>query len=478
MIERDPAGAAREAFDLVVIGGGIFGVALLLEAARRGLRAALVERGDFGGETSWNTLRVVHGGLRYLQSADLRRFRESVGERSRFLREFPDLVFPAGFLLPLDGRGLRRPAVFRAALGLNDLLSRGRNRGLRADRCLGPGRVLSPAEARQLAPLLPRSGLRGAALWHDGFMPDSQRLLIEMLHWAAACGAVALNYCEAREPLVRDGAIGGVRVRDAVGRVDLELRAPRVVNCSGPWCDQTARRMDGAAPGVFRPALGFNVLLDRDPPADLALGVPAEGGGTYFLVPWKGLTLAGTHHAPDDAEGVSPAMVERFLEALGRGLPGFAAARQQVLRVHWGRLPAVAAGSAAPTSRDTIVDHGAAGGPAGLVSVSGVKFTTARAVAERALALLLAREGRPLPAPGAVDRPPPAAPPPAERVEVLFAREPGAARAELRARVASEAVVRLDDLLLRRTDWGADPRRGRRIGAEVRRLLAWEKDPV
>ena len=126
MIRRDPVAVDRSHFDLVVIGGGVYGIALALEAARRRLGVLLVERRDFGGETSWNSLHIIHGGLRSLQTMDLHRFREMVTERRWWLQEFPDLVEPLPCLMPLYGRGLRRPGVLRIALRVTDLLSSGR----------------------------------------------------------------------------------------------------------------------------------------------------------------------------------------------------------------------------------------------------------------------------------------------------------------------------------------------------------------
>lgn len=476
MIARDPAGAARDPFDLIVVGGGIYGVALALEAARRGIRPALVERGDFGGATSWNSLRIVHGGLRYLQSLDLPRFRESVAERSWFLREFPDLVAPLPCLMPLYGRGLRRPSVLRAALAANDLLSRHRNRDVRRDRRLGPGQVVTAAHALQIAPGIDPRGLRGAALWHDGAMPDSQRLVIEMLHWATACGGVALNYCEARGLVRCNGAVAGVHAADLFGGGEIELRAPRVVNCAGPWCEDVARRLVGSAPTLFRPSLAFNVLLAREPTTNVALAVTVEGpdGGTYFLHPWKGMTLAGTQHAAwHGGDGVSESQIRGFLEGLNRGLPGYGATRDEILRLHWGLLPARRAGTRTLAVREVILDHGAARGPAGLWSVSGVKFTTARRVAETTLTRILARDGVTLPAYGSVPRPVGTAPPAAEEFEALLERDESAAREEVVRRVETEAAVKLDDLLLRRTDWGADPRRGALLGGKVAALAGW-----
>jgi glycerol-3-phosphate dehydrogenase len=307
-------------------------------------------------------------------------------------------------------------------------------------------------------------------------MPDSQRLVIEMLRWAVACGGAALNYCEATGLLASAGRVTGIRVIDRVTRADIELRAPRVVNCAGPWCEDVARALDAPAADLFRPSLAFNLLLDRTVPTGFALGVTVAGeqGGTYFLHPWKGLTLAGTHHAPwSGGAGVAEEQIALVLAQLNRALPDYAVGRGEVLRIHWGLLPARRAGTRELAVRERIVDHGASGGPAGLYSVAGVKFTTARRVAEKTLALALAREGRTLAPHGPTPRPAADPPPAAEAFEALLDAAPDAAREEVQRRVAREAVVGLDDLLLRRTDWGADPRRGARIGERVARLVDW-----
>ena len=149
-IARRPEERAARPYDLVVIGGGIHGVALAFEAARRGYRPLLLERHDFGGGTSWSNLRIIHGGLRYLQSMDLRRFRESVAERRWFLQHFPDLIRPLPCLMPLYGHGLKRPGFLRLALAANDLLGLHRDRGLDEGVRLPRGRVLSAGETPSL----------------------------------------------------------------------------------------------------------------------------------------------------------------------------------------------------------------------------------------------------------------------------------------------------------------------------------------
>ncbi|MEA2602907.1 MAG: glycerol-3-phosphate dehydrogenase [Acidobacteriota bacterium] len=382
--------AAARPWDLVVVGGGIQGVALTLEAAERGWTTLLVERDDFGGATTANSLRILHGGLRYLRRLDLSRFRESVGERRWFLRNFPDLVSPLPCLMPLydppRGGRLRRPAVLRAALAVNDLLS--------GEREIPGGKILGPAETAALFPGVDRAGLRGGALWHDALIPSPERLIQELLRRAGGSGAWFLDHAEAVELRVEGGRVAGLTIAGRETGERFEARAGAVANCAGPWVRSLARRFDGNdrdIPELFEPLLAFNLLLDREPPSPAALAVAAPGPGaqTWFLVPCDGKLLAGTAYAPAAGEsGPDEERVAGFLRDLNAAAPGLGLRPEEVVRVLWGCLPAVSAGSTVPASRPVILDHGRRGGPRGLVSVSGVKLTTAPAVARRALARL------------------------------------------------------------------------------------------
>lgn len=468
---RDPRGAAASAYDLLVVGGGFYGAMVTLEAARRGLSVLLVERDDFGGATSWSSLRIVHGGLRYLQSLDLPRFRESVAERGWFLRRFPDLVEPLPCLMPLYGppRGgrLRRPSIFRLALSANDLFA--------SERQLPPGRLLDASAMSELFPGVDRKGLAGGALWHDAVMPDSQRVLIETLRWACRCGARVLNYTEATGLRVEEGRVTGLEAVDRETGERLELRGRTVINCAGPWVRRLAGQLDRDHPELFRPVLAFNLLLDRQPLSGAALAVasPRQGAQTWFLLPWKGRVLAGTFYVPlrNGEQGLDDSHINDFLAELNAAVPGWNVRRSEVLRIFQGRLPAESEGSATPSSRPVFHDHGSAGGPAGLFSVSGVKLTTARAVAEQALRRVLATRGERLPDRSPVGRPDADPPLPLDELLRLASRDPEAARSHLRGLVERQSVVHLEDLLLRRADWGLLP--DGPVAARLCSVLGW-----
>lgn len=415
MIGRDLERAQGQRHDLVVVGGGIYGALLTLEAARRGLRPLLLERDDFGEHTTANWLRILHGGLRYLQSLDLRRHVESVRERRWFMRHFPDLVEPLPCLMPLYQRGMRRTQVLRGALAANDLLSWYRNNGVRPDRHLAAGTILPPREVLALAPRVRPEGLAGGALWHDAVARQPQRLLMEILRWAVREGATVASHAEARDLVMDGGRVTGITARDRRADAPLRFSTGVVVNCAGPWSREVAARWDRDLPALFRPSLAFNLLLDRaaDFEAALAVEAPRPGARTYFLLPWEGRVMAGTFHAPVEGAGAEagpdPATVEAFLGELDEAVPGMGLGSSRVLHVLAGQLPVRRDRTVELSRRAVIHDHGRQGGPLGLLSVSGVKFTVARAVAERTLGLA-ARRG--LLDPGRPSGEPPPSPPP------------------------------------------------------------------
>lgn len=386
-ISRDPEGAASDKFDVIILGGGIYGTMLLMEASLRGLRALLLEKADFGGATSFNSLRIVHGGLRYLQSADLPRFFESVSERRWYLRAFPDLVKPLPCIMPLYGQGLHRPSVLKMALASNDLLSMNRNRAVREDRILPNGRTLTPAETAIHFPRVRKQGLKGAALWYDAAVPDSHRLIIEILRFACASGGTAVNYVEGAELLTCAGRVKGITALDHHSGNELQFSAPIVVNATGPWVRKIAARFDHDEPSLFNTSLAWNALFNREALSGHAVAVSAPGrkSHTYFLNPWKGRLLVGTVHSPFSGSIACPApntsQIAQFVADINKAMPDLHIQASEICHLFCGLLPAANSSGEGLAMRPVLLDHGERGGPNGLFSISGVKLTTARRVA-------------------------------------------------------------------------------------------------
>jgi glycerol-3-phosphate dehydrogenase len=474
-IYREVAAAAAEKYDLIIIGGGIYGVMLALEAGQRNQRALLLEKEDFGGATSLNHLRTIHGGLRYLQSLDLPRFFESVAERRWFLANLPALVQVLPCLMPLYGRGLKRPLIMAPALLLNDFLAVTRNRGVSGPKHLPPGRLVSRAFTSRAFPQVDRAGLQASAMWYDAAAPEHQRLLMESLRWACALGAVALNYVQAESLLLHHGQVHGVLARDQHSGQHHEFRSPVVINAAGPWCRQLAQKFDRDYPRLFtKNLLLFNILFKRKALSEYALALtPASRQDhTYFVHNWKNRLLAGTAEILVEEQTVHPrpeaGHIAEFIFDMNQAVPDLALSERDIEHVYAGILPASEAGTLA--RHETIIRHHDIGGPDGLFSVSGVKYTTSRLVAEKTLRR--AFPGLPAVKPQA----PPAA---ANSGRWFFDYEwmPGADGPEtiaaLKTLVEEESVLHLDDLVLRRTGLGENLRRSVELLTWLRPLFSW-----
>lgn len=477
-IIRAPAQAAQRSYDLIIIGGGIYGAMLSLEATQRGLRSLLLERDDFGGATSLNSLRIIHGGFRYLQTLNFQRYFESVRERQWFLQTFPDLIKPLPCLMPLYGKGLRRPLILNAALQINDLLSRHRNQQVPSTNHLPDGKMISTEEVQQRFPLVNPAGLQGGAIWYDACMPDSQRVLMTILRWACGLGGIALNYVEAKELLKKGDRVTGVLAVDKMNGDLYRYYAPVVINAAGPWCRELAARFDRDFPELFRPSLAWNILFDRPALSDYALAIsPPTKAHTYFLHPWKGKLLIGTVHQPWQQSILQqpyPSIqdLNLLMQDLNQAIPRLNLNSQQLLRVLSGVLPALQEGTAKLSTRALIKHHGKTSQIKGLYSVSGVKFTTSRLVAEQTINTIFPeyqyREKQPVNTLQNIFH-----------NEILLSLDPIAnldlgKLNGLRDLVASESVQCLDDLILRRTCLGDNPEKALQWMPLICQALHWE----
>ncbi len=440
---RHVTAALERGHDLIVVGGGIYGMMLTLEAARRGLRPLLLEKDDFGGAASLNSLRILHGGLRYLQSLDLPRFFESIEQRNWFMRLFAPLCRGLPCIMPLYGRGLKRPSTFRVALVLN-------NRFARTDTLPG-GRVLSREETIGLFPAVPRDGLRGAGLWYDGQILSPQRLHAELLRWAAGCGASVLNYMEARELVREGGRVAGVATDAGV------FRAPVVINAAGSWCREVATRFGSDQPGLMTPSLTFNVLLRVAPPSAAAVAV--QGRRMYFVTPHqRGLTFVGTvHRAWEGLREPTETMVAEFLSDLQAAIPDWRIRGEDVLRVTPGVLPSRGPGEADMAHRSVFHAHETPG----LFSVCGIKYTTAQRFSVASINRVFGPKNVADLAPDTASR--------ASYIDPEVVMALG--DSELKAFCSEESVLHPEDLLERRVDWIVDEAARLQFQKRLQRML-------
>jgi glycerol-3-phosphate dehydrogenase len=411
-MQRDLNRLANEVFDLVVVGGGVYGASIARDAALRGLSVALIEQRDFGHATSANSLKIIHGGLRYVQDFRPDRVRMMHAERGAWRRIAPHLVHDLPCVLPAFDQWSRGRTALALALALNQWMAAGARPPADGLGTAPLGRLLSPAECLSLVPGLSPARVTGAALWHDAQIYNSERLLLALVLSAAAAGAAVANYVQAAEPIMRHGDVVGVRARDALSGQPLEIRSRMVINSTGAWTDAFLRPLGGSASAPRFPlSLAVN-LVTRQILPQVAVGLPAvlpgqNGTGAraqiLFIVPWRNYSLIGTAHrahtgAPE-ALAVSEALIEGMLAAVNRAYPPAVLQREDVRRVHAGFLPLAPGdrtGSRLRLLREGRVhDHWREERIGGLITVVGVKYTAARKVAEQAVDLAVERLGRP-----------------------------------------------------------------------------------
>src|SRR5690349_2803485 len=235
---RDIDRLTSRTFDVLIVGGGIYGLTIASDATQRGLAVALIEADDFGSATSFNHLRTIHGGLRYLQSFDLARARESVRERATLARIAPHAVQPLVFALPLTPSILRGKLAMRAGFVVDSFLSFGRNRGVSPQLRLPRGRVVSRGTAIQRFPGLRRQRLTGAAVWYDYETTEADRLTVSWALAAAEHGATLANHVEATAPISDRQRVTGVRARDRESGREIDIAARMTVNATGAAVDR------------------------------------------------------------------------------------------------------------------------------------------------------------------------------------------------------------------------------------------------
>jgi len=371
-------------FDLAVIGGGATGLGVALDAAVRGFRVVLLESHDFAKGTSSRATKLVHGGVRYLAQGNLSLVREALHERATLLRNAPHLAGPLAFVMPAY-RWWER-AFYGLGLGLYDALA-GRD-------ALGATRRLDRAQTLVALPGARSEGLRGGVLYWDGQFEDA-RLALALARTAAVRGALVLNHVAATGLLHEDGRIAGITCEDGETGMRHVVRTRAVVNATGVWVD-ALRGADSAATGqatmpIVAPSQGVHLVVDRRfLPGDRALLVPATGDGrVLFAVPWLGRTLLGTTDTPRQDLSREPLPfgeeVAFILREAGRYLAQVPT-RADVTSAWVGLRPLVRSDPAdGGDTKRLSREHTVTVSRAGLVSVTGGKWTTYRAMAEDVL---------------------------------------------------------------------------------------------
>ena len=371
-------------WDVAIIGGGATGLGVALDAAARGHRVALIEAEDFAKGTSSRATKLVHGGVRYLAQGDLSLVREALAERRTLLANAPHLAQPLQFVMPVYGARGRwfDKWFYGAGLVLYDML---------AGRAgIGTIRFLNRTQAIGEVPGVRTEGLSGAVEYWDGQFDDA-RLALALARTAIARGACVLNHCRASALLREDGRVAGVVGTDAETGRRYEIRARCVINATGVWVDAVRRLDDPDESPMVAPSQGVHLVVDRSfQPADRAILVPSTADGrVLFVVPWMGRTIIGTTDTPREDLAVEPRPLAGEVDFILRESAKYlqrAPRLADVLSVWVGLRPLVRpTGSGRVDTKRVSREHTVLVADSGLVTVTGGKWTTYRAMAEDVL---------------------------------------------------------------------------------------------
>ncbi|WP_332775661.1 glycerol-3-phosphate dehydrogenase/oxidase [Polaromonas sp.] len=371
-------------YDVAIIGGGATGLGVALDAAARGFSVVLVESHDFAKGTSSRATKLVHGGVRYLAQGNISLVREALQERTRLLANAPHLAQPLPFVMP--SYKFWETPFYGVGLKMYDTLA--------GKAGLGDTEFLSREKTLQYLPTAQQQGLKGGVKYWDGQFDDA-RLALALARSAARQGALLVNYCAATGLVHDQGKLVGLRVQDQETGQALELRAKCVVNAAGVWVDQL-RLQDGQAIGrdtqaMVAPSQGVHIVVDRSfLPTDHALLVPKTADGrVLFAVPWLGKTILGTTDTPRHDLAREPLAFKEEVDFILRESARYlskAPGPADIKSIWVGLRPLVKpadddAGSTQALSRE----HTVLVSKSGLVTVTGGKWTTYRAMAEDVL---------------------------------------------------------------------------------------------
>jgi glycerol-3-phosphate dehydrogenase len=404
-MKRDLTSLAGKSYDIVVIGGGIFGACIAYDAAARGFSVALVEKDDFGGATSYASMRVIHGGLRYLQSGNIPLMINMKKEQQHWLQIAPHLIRPMPCLISTYDSLTKSQLAYTAALLVNNTSNWLVNRKLRKDKHLPFGRLLNKQEFIEHLPVLEKQGLTGGALWDEGYMDSSERLLLAFIQSAAKAGAEIANYTQVTGFLKENNRVCGVTVQDKITGLEHDVSAKLVINSAGAWVDPLLKKAGRqTSEPNYHLSIAFNLVTRKLFDGFLA-GFPARPkrngstrlgyGPVLFAAPWQSYTMIGTRHLPytgsPDDNPIREEDVQDFLNEINTACPDLNLKMSDVCSVVHGYLPMT---KPEPGSQNVklvrdiqIFDH-ADEGIQGLVTVIGVRYTLARFIAQKAVDLV------------------------------------------------------------------------------------------
>ncbi|KAA0931342.1 glycerol-3-phosphate dehydrogenase/oxidase [Streptomyces apricus] len=379
---------SKTTYDLLVIGGGILGISTAWHAAQSGLRVALVDAGDFAGATSSASSKLLHGGLRYLQTGAVKLVAENHFERRAVSRQVaPHLANPLTFYLPVYKGGPHGAAKLGAGVFAYSALSAFGD---------GVGHLLSPSKAAQDVPELRTDNLKAVAVYGDDQMNDS-RMALMTVRAAVDSGATVLNHAAVTGLRFTRGRVTGAELKDTLSGEEFGVSARLVLNATGPWVDHLRRMEDEHAAPSIRLSKGAHLVLKRTSPWKAALATPIDKYRITFALPWEDMLLLGTtdeEYEGDPADvAVNEKDIAQILDEASFSIRDKQLTRDLITYSFAGlRVLPGGPGDTSKAKRETVVTEGRGG----MLSVAGGKWTTFRHIGRTVMKQLESLPGRPL----------------------------------------------------------------------------------
>lgn len=391
-----------EQFDVLVIGGGVTGAGVAVDATARGYKVALVEKTDFASGTSSKATKLVHGGIRYLPNFDFPLVHEALVERGLLLQNAPYLVQPLAFILPMykgDRHPVGMPFTTPGGIGLTEALDTGLwlYDRLAGRRNIHKHRRLSREQVLKQAPILITEGLEKGFVYYDAQTNDA-RLTLTLIRTAARSGATIANYAEVTSFVTEQGKVRGACICDRLGNKELTVQARHIINATGIFTEEVEALIGEQSQVQVQPSKGVHLVFSRE---DLKVGKDAivlpetDDKRILFIVPWESRALFGTTDTGSgdlDHPTATPEDISYLLHHLNRYV-STPLTREQIISVYAGYRPLVRARSTKISNARLSRTHAVLQGPSGLISIVGGKLTTYRRMAQDTVDVVSKRDG-------------------------------------------------------------------------------------
>lgn len=473
MLIRDIQSLSSKVYDVLVVGGGIHGATIAYHCAKAGYSTVLIEKDDFGSGTSANSLKIIHGGLRYLQHLNIKRMRHSIGARREMMAMAPDLVAPLPCMMPLYGKGLRGKAVMRSALFVNDCIGFDRNFGLPPDIHLPGGTIVSKEACLEAIPGIGAEGLHGASVWYDGLGVNTERMILEYIQGTVHYGGGVANYTKVTG-LEKDGnALYSVDIEDTLSAQTSQLKTRYLVNAAGPWFENCCALSHKKDREEQQWAMALNIVSKKKIFEKYAVAlegttsyedkdaVVKRGKRLYFFVPWREHTMIGTEYEPctdsPDTFRVKKESIQRMVDEVNGIYPPAKLKYEDISFYHAGLVPMKndrGGGDVQLEKNSLCLSHGTDGYER-VLSVKGVKYTTAPHIAGQVVKMI----GKKHPPVARKASPPYSSCGQENRQDFEDGNmDRQAFRQEVRQMVEKEMACKLSDIVFRRTGLGSAER--------------------